>query len=138
MAHSARGRSLWISTLGTMTHGTGAAVTSTILATRSCAISTCPAVRTARSSGIATRNTACVATTTAIPIATSMRFARAFEHDLPYFDDQVHFPDLRIEYEDRDGCHRHEDIEAVCWVASRQTRNSCTQAADVVLQPCGR
>ena len=39
------------------------------------------------------------------------RWAR--EHDLPYFDDQVHFPDLRIEYEDRDGRHRHEDIEVL-------------------------
>jgi hypothetical protein len=37
----------------------------------------------------------------------------AMEHDLPYFDDQVHFPDLRIEYEDRDGNQRHEDIEVV-------------------------
>jgi hypothetical protein len=24
----------------------------------------------------------------------------AHEHDLPYFHDQVHFPDLRIEYEE--------------------------------------
>lgn len=37
----------------------------------------------------------------------------AMEHDLPYFDDQVHFPDLRIEYEDRDGRHRHEYIEVL-------------------------
>ncbi len=37
----------------------------------------------------------------------------AMEHDLPYFDDQVHFPDLRIEYEDRDGRQRHEDIEVL-------------------------
>jgi hypothetical protein len=36
-------------------------------------------------------------------------WARA--HDLPYFDDQLHFPDVRIEYEDRDGRWRHEDIE---------------------------
>jgi hypothetical protein len=35
------------------------------------------------------------------------------DHDLPYFDDQVHFPDLRIEYEDRDGRQRHEDIEVL-------------------------
>lgn len=39
------------------------------------------------------------------------RWAR--DHDLPYFDDQVHFPDVRIEYEDRDGHHRVEDIEVV-------------------------
>ena len=39
--------------------------------------------------------------------------AWALEHDLPYFDDQVHFPDLRIEYEDRDGRQRHEDIEVL-------------------------
>ena len=37
----------------------------------------------------------------------------AMEHDLPYFDEQVHFPDLRIEYEDRDGRPRHEDIEVL-------------------------
>jgi hypothetical protein len=34
----------------------------------------------------------------------------AREHDLPYFDDQVHFPDYRIEY-DVDGRERHDDIE---------------------------
>jgi hypothetical protein len=39
------------------------------------------------------------------------RWAR--EHHLPYFDDQVHFPDVRIEYEDQDGRHRVEDIEVV-------------------------
>jgi hypothetical protein len=37
----------------------------------------------------------------------------AREHELPYFDDSVHFPDARIEYEDRDGQLRHEDIEVV-------------------------
>jgi hypothetical protein len=31
------------------------------------------------------------------------RWAR--EHDLPYQDGHVHFPDARIEYEDRDGDH---------------------------------
>ena len=35
------------------------------------------------------------------------------EHELPYFDDSVHFPDARIEYEDRDGRLRYEDIEVV-------------------------
>lgn len=35
----------------------------------------------------------------------------AREHDLPYFDDQVHFPDVRIEYETVDGDVRWEDIE---------------------------
>ena len=39
--------------------------------------------------------------------------AWAREHELPYFDDSVHFPDARIEYEDRDGRLRHEDIEVV-------------------------
>jgi hypothetical protein len=34
----------------------------------------------------------------------------ACEHDLPYFDGQVHFPDYRIEYE-VDGRERHEDVE---------------------------
>lgn len=36
----------------------------------------------------------------------------AHEHDLPYFDEQVHFPDFRIEYE-LDGRDRHEDVEVV-------------------------
>jgi len=36
----------------------------------------------------------------------------AREHDLPYFDDHVHFPDFRIEYE-LHGRDRHEDIEVV-------------------------
>jgi hypothetical protein len=39
------------------------------------------------------------------------RWAR--EHALPYEDGHVHFPDARIEYEDRDGRSRHEDIEVV-------------------------
>lgn len=34
----------------------------------------------------------------------------ACEHDLPYFDDQVHFPDYRIEYE-VDGRELHQDVE---------------------------
>jgi len=34
----------------------------------------------------------------------------AREHDLPYFDDQVHFPDYRIEYE-LDGRELHQDVE---------------------------
>jgi hypothetical protein len=39
--------------------------------------------------------------------------AWAAEHDLPYFDDQVHFPDLRIEYEEIDGRREREDIEVM-------------------------
>ena len=39
--------------------------------------------------------------------------AWAAEHDLPYFDEQVHFPDLRIEYEEVDGRREHEDIEVL-------------------------
>jgi hypothetical protein len=35
----------------------------------------------------------------------------AREHDLPYFDDEVHFPDLRIEYQESDGRWDHDDIE---------------------------
>ncbi len=37
----------------------------------------------------------------------------AREHDLPYFDEQVHFPDARIEYEDVDGRWDHVDVEVV-------------------------
>ncbi len=39
------------------------------------------------------------------------RWAR--EHELPYDDGHVRFPDARIEYEDREGRSRHEDIEVV-------------------------
>jgi DNA-binding PadR family transcriptional regulator len=39
------------------------------------------------------------------------RWAR--EHELPYDDGHVRFPDARIEYEDRDGHSRHEDLEVV-------------------------
>lgn len=39
--------------------------------------------------------------------------AWATEHDLPYFDDQVHFPDVRIEYEESDGRLGHEDVEVL-------------------------
>lgn len=37
----------------------------------------------------------------------------AYQHDLPYFDDEVHFPDVRIEYLDPDGRWAHEDLEVV-------------------------
>ena len=39
--------------------------------------------------------------------------AWAREHRLPYFDERVHFPDLRIEYEDRERYLEREDIEVV-------------------------
>jgi hypothetical protein len=32
---------------------------------------------------------------------------------LPYFDEHVHFPDLRIEYDDREGYAQREDVEVV-------------------------
>jgi hypothetical protein len=35
----------------------------------------------------------------------------ALQHDLPYLDGHVHFPDVRIEYEDRDGRNAVEDVE---------------------------
>jgi hypothetical protein len=35
----------------------------------------------------------------------------AHDHDLPYFDGQVHFPDCRIEYRDTDGREDHLDLE---------------------------
>jgi hypothetical protein len=37
----------------------------------------------------------------------------AAEHDLPYFDEEVHFPDVRIEYLEPDGRWDREDIEVV-------------------------
>jgi len=36
----------------------------------------------------------------------------ARQHDLPYFDDQLHFPDYRIEYE-VEGRELHQDVELV-------------------------
>jgi hypothetical protein len=33
------------------------------------------------------------------------------EHDLPYFDEEVHFPDLRVEYQEPDGRWDREDVE---------------------------
>jgi hypothetical protein len=35
----------------------------------------------------------------------------ASDHDLPYFDGHLHFPDLRIEYEDLDGRRDRLDVE---------------------------
>jgi hypothetical protein len=37
----------------------------------------------------------------------------AREHDLPYFEEHVHFPDARIEYEDADGRWDHVDVEVI-------------------------
>jgi DNA-binding MarR family transcriptional regulator len=37
--------------------------------------------------------------------------AWARDHGLPYFDEQVHFPDVRIEYQDANGDVRWEDLE---------------------------
>jgi DNA-binding MarR family transcriptional regulator len=37
----------------------------------------------------------------------------ALEHDLPYFDDEVHFPDVRIEFQEPDGRWGREDVEVV-------------------------
>jgi len=37
----------------------------------------------------------------------------AHAHNLPYFDEQVHFPDARIEYEDADGRWDDVDVEVV-------------------------
>ena len=37
----------------------------------------------------------------------------AREHDLPYFDEEVHFPDVRVEYQEPDGRWDREDIEVV-------------------------
>lgn len=36
----------------------------------------------------------------------------AREHELPFFDDRVHFPDFRVEYQ-LDGRDRHEDVEVM-------------------------
>jgi DNA-binding PadR family transcriptional regulator len=39
--------------------------------------------------------------------------AWAREHELPYFDEEVHFPDVRIEYQEPDSRWGREDIEVV-------------------------
>src|SRR2546430_3192410 len=44
--------------------------------------------------------------------ATNERLSVGCEHDLPYFDNHVHVPDFRIEYE-LDGRDHHEDVEVV-------------------------
>lgn len=36
----------------------------------------------------------------------------ALRHDLPYFDESVHFPDFRVEYE-LEGREQHEDVEVI-------------------------
>jgi hypothetical protein len=36
----------------------------------------------------------------------------AREHELPFFDDRVHFPDFRVDYQ-LDGRDRHEDVEVM-------------------------
>ena len=53
------------------------------------------------------------------------RWAR--EHELPYDDGHVRFPDARIEYEDRDGRSRHEDIEVVTAHYRGAHAGSCRQ-----------
>jgi hypothetical protein len=37
----------------------------------------------------------------------------ALEHDLPYFDEEVHFPDVRVEYQEADGSWGHDDLDVV-------------------------
>ena len=49
----------------------------------------------------------------------------AREHDLPYFDEQVHFPDARIEYQDVDGDVHCLDIE----ITTEHYRGSHASAA---------
>jgi len=47
----------------------------------------------------------------------------AYEHDLPYFDDEVHFPDVRIDYQEPDGRWDYRDVEVTTgprWRPRRQ------------------
>jgi len=62
---------------------------------------------------------------------------------LPYFDDQVHFPDLRIEYEDSDGRRDHRDVEVltinyVARTAPRQRDPASVVTADPSARIGGR
>lgn len=62
------------------------------------------------------------------------------EHDLPYFGDEVHFPDARIEFEERDGRWDHHDIEVTTALSGRTrgkrgpVRLSCFGIEGVVLR----
>jgi hypothetical protein len=51
----------------------------------------------------------------------------AREHDLPYFDDQLHFPDYRIEYE-ADGRELHQDVELFTPLGSTLRRREAASA----------
>jgi hypothetical protein len=42
------------------------------------------------------------------------------EHDLSYFDERVHFPDFRVEYE-LDGRDHHQDVEVVTDVSTERS-----------------
>ena len=61
------------------------------------------------------RNRGQEATATAAPTGTPTEIVRwAQEHQLPHEQDgHVHFPDARVEYEDRDGRPCFEDLEIV-------------------------
>jgi DNA-binding PadR family transcriptional regulator len=39
--------------------------------------------------------------------------AWAADHDLPFFDNEVHFPDVRVEYQEPDGRWGREDVEVM-------------------------
>jgi hypothetical protein len=65
-----------------------------------------------------TTSSSCRSGTADGPTATAATARRkieawAREHELPFFDGSVHFPDARIEYEDQDRHVRLEDIEVV-------------------------
>jgi hypothetical protein len=68
------------------------------------------------------------------PQRTSAEIERwADEHELPLIENRVRFPDVRIEYDDRDGRQRIEDVEVVTRHyrgahASQRNRFACHRA----------
>jgi DNA-binding MarR family transcriptional regulator len=60
----------------------------------------------------------------------------AHDHNLPYHDDQVHFPDVRIEYEDLDGYVRCRDIE-VTTEHYRGAHGSSASRSGFAIYRCG-
>ena len=57
----------------------------------------------------------------------------ALEHDLPSFDEQVHFPDLRIEYEEIDGRRDHEVWRSSPSITGARTARRSHGRASVVM-----
>ena len=57
----------------------------------------------------------------------------AHEHGLPYFDDEVHFPDVRVEYQEPDGrCSARTSRSSRRTIAAPMARASRARASPVI------